>query len=105
MGKSTIDGYEARDAAGAPTQVGSGQMPPDSSAGPSGGGLTRVTVNLTRPAVQAMDALSEGTGNSKTDTINRALQIYALIHGIMERSGGSLNIVNADGQIERIHIV
>jgi hypothetical protein len=78
----------------------------DSSPGPpTGTGLTRITVNLNRKAMEALDALSESNGLSKTDTINRALQVYALIQDIMDRSGGSLVIRYSDGQIERVHIV
>ena len=67
--------------------------------------LTRVTVNLTRPAVQALESVSEATGYSKTDTINRALQVYAIVHEIMARNGGVLTIRHDDGGLERIHIV
>jgi hypothetical protein len=80
--------------------------PSAESAGPGGGsGLTRVTVNLNRQAVQALEIVSEATGYSKTDTINRALQIYAIIQEIMQRNGGVLRIKHDDGALERIHIV
>jgi hypothetical protein len=105
MGKSTIDSQVVGDGVTLSAPAGGAQLPPDSSGTSSGGGLTRVTVNLTRQAVAALDELSEGTGYSKTDTINRALQVSALVHEIMRRSGGSLQIVNADGQVERVHIV
>jgi hypothetical protein len=89
-----------------PTQAGGGQVPTDPSvASNGGGGLTRVTVNLNRHAVQALEALSEATGYSKTDTINRALQVYAIVQEIMERNDGSLNIKHDNGQVERVHIV
>lgn len=79
---------------------GGGRMSP-----PSGGGLTRVTVNLNRQAVQALEVISGATGYSKTDTINRALQIYAIVQELMERSGGTLQVKLGDGEVERIHIV
>lgn len=69
------------------------------------GGLTRVTVNLNRQAVQALEVISGTTGYSKTDTINRALQIYAIVQELMERSGGTLQVKLGDGEVERIHIV
>jgi hypothetical protein len=79
---------------------------PTGSGGSAGGsGLTRVTVNLNRQAVQALEAVSDATGYSKTDTINRALQVYAIVHQIMERSGGVLHVKHEDGELERIHIV
>src|SRR5437764_1087533 len=69
------------------------------ASGPSGGngGLTRITVNLTRHAVQALDQVAEATGYSKTDTINRALQIYAIIQEMMDESGGVLQVLREDG--------
>lgn len=90
----------------APTRGGGGRTPSDppiESGG--GGGLTRVTVNLNRHAVQALEAVSAATGYSKTDTINRALQVYAIVQEIMERDGGALQVRHDDGELERIHIV
>lgn len=66
--------------------------------------LTRVTVNLTPQAVDAMRALAEKTGLGKTDVINRALQVYAIVDRLSERSGGALTIMNSDGE-QRIHIL
>ena len=54
----------------------------------AGNGLTRVNVNLTRKAVEALESLSVATGYSKTDTINRALQIYARIQDLLDKDGG-----------------
>jgi hypothetical protein len=80
-----------------------GSIEPPSSG--NGSGLTRVTVNLTRQAVQALEAVSETTGYSKTDTINRALQVYAIVQDIMRRNGGVLRVKHDDGSLERIHMV
>lgn len=55
---------------------------------PLGNGLTRVNVNLTPRAVQALESLSVSTGYSKTDTINRALQVYARIQDLLDKDGG-----------------
>jgi hypothetical protein len=73
----------------------------------SGNNLTRVTVNLTRKAVEAMEAVSDSTGYSKTDTINRALQVYAIIQEILDDSGGSLLIKRHENDETpvRLHIV
>lgn len=38
--------------------------------------LTKLTVNLLPQAVEALDAAAAITGDSKTDTVNRALQLY-----------------------------
>ena len=90
----------------APERVGGGWTPSDPPVEPGGGGgLTRVTVNLNRHAVRALETVSAATGYSKTDTINRALQVYAIVQEIMERNGGALQVKHDDGEVERIHIV
>lgn len=111
---------QARPARSGPAQAGSsgqsvsthpgsaqtGETTPEpAAAAPGSSVLTRVTVNLTRPAVQALESVSEATGYSKTDTINRALQVYAIVQEIMSRNGGVLTIRHDDGGLERIHIV
>lgn len=40
---------------------------------------TRVTVNLVPRSVAAMNAASEINGDNRTDSINRALQVYAYL--------------------------
>ena len=49
--------------------------------------LTRVTVNLNRQAVQALEAVSDSTGYSETDTINHALQVSPSVQRIIEHNG------------------
>jgi hypothetical protein len=39
--------------------------------------VVTVTVNLTRPAHQALNRSVETTGHTRTDTINRAIRLYA----------------------------
>ena len=78
--------------------------PPGDAVG-GGNGLTRVTVNLNPQAMRALEQISSTTKYSKTDTINRALQIYAIVQQIMDRDGGVLRIQHQDGEVERIHIV
>jgi hypothetical protein len=94
--KSDIDGHRPGRQGDADTNV---------SAPPAGGSLTRVTVNLTPRSVSALERTTRITGDSKTDTINRALQIYALVHEMAERDNGSLRIVHEDGETERIHLL
>lgn len=62
------------------------------------GGLTRVTINLTQNASDAVDWLASETGDTKTDTINRALMIYRFIEETT-RKGGAL-YVREPGQTE-----
>lgn len=58
----------------------------------------RVTVNLTARASKALEELVELTGDSKTDSINRALSVYAYIERIT-RNGGAVLVregINAE---------
>ncbi len=87
------------------TMPGGGDAPPTNQANGNGGGLTRVTVNLTRPAVKALESVSEATGYSKTDTINRALQVYAIVQELMSKSDGSLHVTHPTGETETVHIL
>ena len=49
----------------------------------------RVTVNLNTRAVQALDELVQLTGDTKTEAINKALQVYALIQDAQQSGGGA----------------
>jgi hypothetical protein len=66
--------------------------------------LTRVTVSLTPKAVTAMEELMDKTRLGKTDVINRALQIYALINELT-KGCGALTVVNAAGEHEKFYIL
>lgn len=52
-----------------------------------GNSLEKVTVNLIPRASRALRSASKLTGDSKTDTINRALQIYAYLEEINSQGG------------------
>jgi hypothetical protein len=76
---------------------------PEHSAG-SGGSLERVTVNLTPRSSRALDEVVRLTGDSKTDSINRAIQIYAYVQQVLQ-SGGSIHVrETSDGEPERLKI-
>jgi len=85
------------------------EVPPkrgDRSSGGRGGGppLEKVTVNLTKRSVEALDDLVEATGETKTDAINKALQVYAFIQRQLD-AGGALYLREAGGdQAERLQI-
>jgi hypothetical protein len=49
--------------------------------------LTRLTVNLIPRAEKAMLLAAELSGLSKTDTVNRALQIYAYLEYVTSKRG------------------
>ncbi|MYR47576.1 hypothetical protein GTY83_36895 [Streptomyces sp. SID4928] len=53
--------------------------------------MERVTVNLTGRASKALERAVELTGDSKTDSINRALSVYAYIEQVLSE-GGSIMV-------------
>lgn len=55
-----------------------------------GGGLERLTVNLIPRASRALEQACQLTGDSKTDTINRALQVYAYLEEVWAKDGAVL---------------
>jgi hypothetical protein len=70
----------------------------------SGGPLERVTVNLTSRSSRALDEAVQLTGDSKTDSLNRAIQIYAYIERVLQ-SGGSIHVrETSDSEPERLKI-
>jgi hypothetical protein len=84
------------------------EVPPkrgDRSSGQGGGPpLEKVTVNLTKRSVEALDDLVEATGKTKTDAINKALQVYAFIQRHLD-AGGALYLREAGSdQAERLQI-
>lgn len=71
----------------------------------NGGEPARITVNLTPRAVAARDAASTRTGDNLTDTINRALAVYALLvdrYGLTEPDG--LTVIHPDCVRERLYL-
>ncbi len=68
------------------------------------GGLDRITVNLTPRTSAALDLAVKLTDDTKTDTINRAIQIYAYLEQVI-RAGGSVHVrESADAELERLKI-
>ncbi|PAZ16917.1 hypothetical protein CLM62_05445 [Streptomyces sp. SA15] len=64
----------------------------------------RYSVTLLPPAVEAIAELTESTGLSKADVINRAVQIYAYLDA-QKQGGADLLLRQPDGTTERLHIV
>ncbi|MFF3269406.1 hypothetical protein ACFYWU_00505 [Streptomyces chrestomyceticus] len=67
-------------------------------------GNERYSITLVPPAVEAVNLLTAATGLTKTDVINRAVQVYAFIEECI-REGSDVLLRNRDGEIERVHIV
>ena len=67
--------------------------------------LQRVTVNLTPRSCQALEMAVKQTGDSQTDTINRAIQVYSYLANITE-NGGTLYVRDAGrDELERLRII
>ncbi|MEU1935058.1 hypothetical protein ACH49O_27240 [Streptomyces coeruleorubidus] len=64
----------------------------------------RFTVTLIAGAVQAVTALMRITGLSKTDVINRSVQVYGFLAEQME-DGKEVLLRDQQGNLERVHIV
>lgn len=64
----------------------------------------RFTVTLIPKAAQAVTTLMSITGLSKTDSINRAVQIYAFLAQQMA-DGKEVLLRDENGNTERVHIV
>jgi hypothetical protein len=68
------------------------------------GPLERLTVNLTSRASRALDQTTELTGDTKTDAVNRALQVYAYVEKVLAQ-GGALYVREAEGtEMERLKV-
>ncbi|WP_460111579.1 hypothetical protein [Streptomyces sp. YKOK-J1] len=61
-------------------------------------------MTLIATAVQAVGTLMRITGLSKTDVINRAVQIYAFLAQQMA-DGKEILLRDEEGNTERVHIV
>ena len=64
----------------------------------------RFTVTLIATAAQAVARLMHLTGLSKTDVINRAVQVYAFLAQQMAE-GKEIILRDEQGNTERVHIV
>jgi hypothetical protein len=71
--------------------------PPNGDGRGHGGQLTKVTVNLVPRSVAALEDAAAITNDTKTDTINRALQLWAWCQRMID-SGSSLRVVTPEGK-------
>ena len=66
--------------------------------------LTRLTVNLIPRADRALTIAAEKTGDTRTDTVNRALQFYAYFVQEITR-GRNVYVGDSAGDLEKITIL
>ncbi len=69
------------------------------------GNLQRVTVNLTPKSVDALERAVKLTEDSQTDSINRAIQIYAYLVNITENDGTLYVRDSGSDELERLRII
>ena len=63
---------------------------------------TKLTVNLVSRSTDAMEVASVLTGDSRTDTVNRALQVYAYLMDQIILGGRLLQLVDPDGTVHAV---
>jgi hypothetical protein len=78
---------------------------PANSGGRRGGSsLERVTVNLSQRTSEALEQLARMTGESKTDSINKALLVFAYLQQV-QLNGGAIYVREPDSkEVERLKI-
>jgi hypothetical protein len=66
--------------------------------------LDRITVNLVPQAQEALSRVMSLTGYSKTDAVNRSVQLYSFVEGVL-KSGDQVLIRKPDGTTELVHLI
>lgn len=81
--------------------------PPTTISGSAGGGggNERITVSLVPKAVAALESARKITGESKTDCVNRALQLYAMMHEVQAAKGEVRIRDTPDADLVRIRVL
>jgi hypothetical protein len=67
--------------------------------------LRRITVNLTPRACTALEQAVKLTGDSKTDTLNRAIQVYSYIMNVTQNGGDLYVRDKGHDELERLLLV
>lgn len=64
--------------------------------------LTRLTVNLIPRTAAALALAARVNGNSKTDTVNRALQVYAYLSSQV-KAGDEVLLRDKRGNVKKVN--
>lgn len=64
----------------------------------------RLHVHLIEKASAALVAINQREGLSKTDAVNRAIQLYDLVR-TEEANGAQLTLLRPDGALDRIKVL
>lgn len=67
--------------------------------------LTRLTVNLVPKAAEALDHAAALTRDSRTDTVNRAIQFYDWMTERQAKGATILLRQQGEEELERIHLL
>jgi hypothetical protein len=73
-----------------------------------GGGVShyeRVTVNLTSRGSEALELARGITGDSKTDTVNRALQVFAYVADVISKGGSIYVRESEDASLQELKLL
>lgn len=71
--------------------------------GADGSPMKKVTVALVDRAADALDEVCDLTGGSKTDVINRAVQLYAFVERRLQ-AGDTLRLIDKDGVMRDVYL-
>lgn len=66
--------------------------------------VERITVNLTARSQQALTEAVARNGDNKTDTINRALQLYNFLDELWRNDGAVYVRQQPGGELERLRV-
>jgi hypothetical protein len=80
--------------------------PPAQSNSHTGGSLTRVTANFTPRAMGSLERVSEKTGDSRTDVLNRAVMAYETMIDLLEEGDGrTLRVQLPNGEVRVLQFI
>ena len=66
--------------------------------------MERVTVNLTARSSRSLERLSQLTNLNKTDSLNRAIQLYGYLEEVIEAGGDIYVRPEAGGELELLKL-
>jgi hypothetical protein len=82
-----------------------GETPASGERGSGGGSPEQLTVNVTGRTSRALDLATKLTGDTRTDTVNRALQVYAFLEQLAAQ-GGSMYVQEAScSELEQLRVL
>ncbi len=73
--------------------------------GRGGGDLRKITINLTPRAWEALEQAVKLTRDNRTDTLNRAIQVYAYLVNITQNDGEVFVRDAGHDELERLRFV